>query len=293
MRPSGRSFRLLSAVLLSAFLLSALPAAGQTPDPPSAAPRFYLIHNANTRGDRTAIARAGALIIEVGHNYLLVEADPATAQSLRQLGYVLDGSPAVQAMMTPLGFPPADSDYHDYAEMVSEIDTVVAAHSAIVSKFSVGQSYEGRELWAVKISDNVNADEAEPEVLLTHGQHAREHLTIEQALYTLQLLTDNYGADEQITRLVDTREIYIFFNLNPDGSEYDIATGEYHWWRKNRQPSLTPSIAGTDLNRGAIRQDLAHIAGDGLRGLGRLTETKEAPHLSGHGHLSTLSHRRD
>jgi hypothetical protein len=46
-------------------------------------------------------------------------------------------------------------------------------------------------------------------------------------LYILHMLTDQYGADAQITDLVNTRETYIIFTVNPDGSEYDIATGTY------------------------------------------------------------------
>ena len=70
-----------------------------------------------------------------------------------------------------------------------------ADHPAIVSLFSIGMSYEGRAVWAVKISDNVGTDENEPEVLFTGHQHAREHLTVEMTLYILHLLADNYGID--------------------------------------------------------------------------------------------------
>ncbi|WP_328709560.1 M14 family metallopeptidase [Microbispora hainanensis] len=101
----------------------------------------------------------------------------------------------------------------------------------------------------VKISDNVAIDENEPEVLFTAHQHAREHLTVEMAIYLLRLFTDNYGGDAQITDLVNTREIWILPDLNPDGGEYDIATGSYRSWRKNRQPTSGSSGVGTDLNR--------------------------------------------
>jgi len=37
--------------------------------------------------------------------------------------------------------------------------------------------------------------------------------------------------------------------MNPDGGEYDIATGSYRSWRKNRQPNSGSSYVGTDLNR--------------------------------------------
>ncbi len=152
-------------------------------------------------------------------------------------------------LLQPLDFPPADSAYHNYAEMVSDIQAVVAAHPLIVSSFSIGKSYEGREIWAAKISDNVATDEAEPEVLFLGLHHAREHLTVEMTLYILHLLAEKYSSDTQIADLVNSREIYIIFDVNPDGGEYDIATGSYRSWRKNRQPNSGSSYVGTDLNR--------------------------------------------
>ena len=133
--------------------------------------------------------------------------------------------------------------------MVTDLQQVAAAHPDLVYAFSIGQSYEGRELWAAKISDNVATDEDEPEVLFIGQHHAREHITVEMTLYILHLLADKYGTDQQITDLVNTREIYIVFSTNPDGSEYDIATGSYRSWRKNRQPNSGSLYIGTDLNR--------------------------------------------
>ena len=122
-------------------------------------------------------------------------------------------------------------------------------HPAIVGRTVIGASHEGRELWAVKISDNVGVDEGEPEVLLTAGQHAREHLTIEMALYLIGELTSRYATDPRIRGIVDSREIWIVPNVNPDGSEYDISEDRYHAWRKNRQPNPSSDFVGTDLNR--------------------------------------------
>ena len=65
--------------------------------------------------------------------------------------------------------------------------------------------------------------------------HAREHLTTEQALALLRWLTRDYGTDETVTRLVDTREVFIIFALNPDGMRYDLTGAPYRAWRKNRQ----------------------------------------------------------
>jgi hypothetical protein len=146
-------------------------------------------------------------------------------------------------------FPPADSGYHNYAEMVASLDKAVADYPAIVQKFSIGKSYQGREIWAAKISDNVATDEPEPEVLFDSLHHAREHLSVEQDLAILRWLTVGYGTDPRVTRLVDRREIYIVFMVNPDGGEYDLTGNPYRAWRKNRQPNAGSSYVGTDLNR--------------------------------------------
>ncbi len=151
-------------------------------------------------------------------------------------------------------FAAKDSLYHSFTEMVTDIHAVEAAHPDIVHVFSIGKSYQGRDLWAAKISDNVATDESEPEILFDALHHAREHMTVEQALYLLHLLADNYGTDPTITNLVNTREIWIIFAVNPDGFVYDLTcTGSSHppycAWRKNRQPNASTSAIGTDLNR--------------------------------------------
>ncbi len=194
---------------------------------------------------RSAIAATGADIFEVGHDYVLVGATPGEAKALERLGLKLERFETREEFLD--AFPPADSAYHDYAEMVAELEQAAFDHPGVFSLFSLGTAYEGRTVWAGKVSDNVGVDEDEPEVLLTHHQHAREHLTVEMALYTLRILTDEYGVDPEITGLVDSREVWIVFDMNPDGGEYDIATGTYRSWRKNRQPNA--GSTGTDLNR--------------------------------------------
>jgi hypothetical protein len=234
-------------VFLSLFLLVGLSLALPATAQPVKNTGTYKISNVLDVHTRSAIAATGADIFEVGHDYVLVEATAREAKALKRLGLELTGFKTQKAFVE--AFPPADSAYHDYAEMVAELNQVAFDHPAIFSLFSLGLSHEGRTIWAGKISDNVGTDEDEPEVLFTHHQHAREHLTVEMALYTLHILTGEYGVDPQITGLVDSREIWIVFDMNPDGGEYDIATGSYVSWRKNRQPNAGSSYIGTDLNR--------------------------------------------
>ena len=91
------------------------------------------------------------------------------------------GPAAAAAAATP-DFPANMSGYHNYPEMVAEIQQAEADFPDIVHVFSIGKSYQGRDIWAAKVSDNVAQDEDEPEVLIDALHHAREHLTTEQAL---------------------------------------------------------------------------------------------------------------
>jgi carboxypeptidase T len=170
---------------------------------------------------------------------------------MRRLPALLAAVLLLLTMAAPVaaGFPSKDARYHDYAEMVAELNKAVADHPAIVQKFSIGESYQGRQIWAAKISDNVADDENEPEVLFDALHHAREHLTVEQALAVMRWLSDGYTTSSTIKGLVDTREIFIVFMVNPDGGEYDIGGSTYRAWRKNRQPNSGSSYIGTDLNR--------------------------------------------
>lgn len=147
-------------------------------------------------------------------------------------------------------YPAYDANYHDPGEMLLFIKTAEIAYPDIVRVFSIGKSYQGRDIWAAKISDNVAVDEPEPEVLVDALHHAREHLTVEQALYLLKTLAGDYGRDSTVTRLVDEREVFIVFAVNPDGWAYDLEPSTtYRGWRKNRQPNAGSSYVGTDLNR--------------------------------------------
>ena len=164
-------------------------------------------------------------------------------------GLLLLAVAAPVASVAAADFPAKDSRYHNYAEMVAELNKAVADHPAIVQKFSIGKSHQGRDIWAAKISDNVATDENEPEILFDGLHHAREHLTVEQTLAILRWMTDGYGVDPRVTRLVDRREIWIVFMVNPDGGEYDLTGSPYRAWRKNRQPNAGSTAIGTDLNR--------------------------------------------
>ena len=237
-----------------ALLLAAAPASA------AQKPRFYEVDGVRDMFDRTMISKRGAAIVEVDHGEVVASMTRREARRVRRLGYGLRplrargltgrraGRQGARARAS--AFPPADSGYHDYNETVAQINAVASAHPTLVQRYTLGNSYQGRPVYALKVSDNVALDEAEPEVMFTANQHAREHLTVEMALFLLGELASRYGSDARIANIVNTREIWIVPMVNPDGVEYDIATGTgYRSWRKNRQPNAGSSAVGTDLNR--------------------------------------------
>jgi hypothetical protein len=179
--------------------------------------------------------------------------------SLMVGGLVLLSAAALEASRAAAAdYPPKDRRYHSYPEMAAHIADVEAAHPDIIRIFSIGESYQGRRIWAAEVSDQVGVDEDEPEVLFDGLHHAREHLSAEMAIAILDWLAGRYGGStalaKRITKLVDTRRIWIVFMVNPDGLAFDISGGSYgggHYraWRKNRQPTPGVRAIGTDLNR--------------------------------------------
>ena len=125
--------------------------------------RIYRVENVRTAKDRAAVARTGVATVGTDHGALVVTASAADAVKLRRLRFrVLRGSrPRLPARAKGLrsraaAFPPADADYHSYEEMSDETAAIANAYPSIVTRQSIGTSYEGsRQIWALKISDNV------------------------------------------------------------------------------------------------------------------------------------------
>ncbi|RKZ15899.1 hypothetical protein DRQ53_07760 [bacterium] len=141
--------------------------------------------------------------------------------------------------------------YHTYAEMEVALQDLVASFPSICALSIIGTSIEGRNIYALKISDNVAQDEPEPEVLIMGNLHAREVMSVEVPLAFAEHLVNEYGSDPQVTAMVDAREVFILPMVNPDGHVYvenNNADDWWTWWRKNRRDNGDGTV-GVDLNR--------------------------------------------
>jgi subtilisin-like proprotein convertase family protein len=111
--------------------------------------------------------------------------------------------------------------YHTYEELTADLDSIASAHPTLCRLDSIGTGADpdsSRILWFMKISDNVNLEEDEPEFKYISTMHGDEPVGTEMCLYLIQYLMDNYGTDSLATFLVDETEIWIMPLMNPDGN---------------------------------------------------------------------------
>lgn len=141
--------------------------------------------------------------------------------------------------------------FHTYSESVAFMDSLHVRFPTLVSAgWSIGTTFQGRTIWAYRISDNADVDESEPEVLIDGTHHAREIMAAEFPIMFAEYLATRYATDPAIKWLVDNRELYLVPIVNPDGFVYNENTNPTGggMWRKNRSTQAGGQI-GVDLNR--------------------------------------------
>ncbi|PKK84350.1 MAG: hypothetical protein CVT49_04260 [candidate division Zixibacteria bacterium HGW-Zixibacteria-1] len=192
-------------------------------------------------------------IVSRGDDFIEIITDQQQLDRIKALGFgievIYDDITAFLQSRLPKGKDMGG--YKTLDEINSYLDGIILAHPAIVSqKVSIGQTIEGRDMWAVKISDNPEIDEDEPEILFTAAIHCREVITPEVLFYFMDFLTNNYKTDPEAAFLVDNREMWFIPLVNPDGYYYNevIEPDGGGMWRKNRRNNGNGTY-GVDLNR--------------------------------------------
>lgn len=107
--------------------------------------------------------------------------------------------------------------YHTYDQVKGLIEQIAESRPDIARLETYGTSQGGRPLVALKVSDNVQIDEDEPELLLTSATHGDEIITVEVLLSLLQEMIAGYGTNERLTNMINKSEIYFVMAVNPDG----------------------------------------------------------------------------
>jgi hypothetical protein len=213
-----------------------------------------------TPENKQRLAAEGFDLTEGDHGrYIEIYATGRQARSLRADGVATRRVTDITKAADPSDYTGSDAAWDvwtrydavpgDGKEQYEEQYDRVAA-KPFVKKESLGTTHLGRPIWAVKVTKDADTepDNSKPAVLYNAVQHAREWLAGETCRRTLDFFVNNYGqtgpaldtqgnpidglSAEDVTHLVDTRELWFECISNPDGYEYTFIP-DNRLWRKN------------------------------------------------------------
>lgn len=207
---------------------------------------YWMKIKAKDKYERGEIANTGAVIEVVKDDYVIAfgtedELELVKATGRLEQSFVYD--------VSVMDFPGKDSNFHNYDELMAAFKKLQMDAPDIVALEVVGQSIENRDIVNIRISTDLENSSKKPGISFVGTHHAREHLSTELPIQLAQYLVSEYKrGNPEIKKYVEGREINIIPLVNPDGSEWDISSGQYKAWRKNRRVNGNGTF-GVDLNR--------------------------------------------
>lgn len=145
--------------------------------------------------------------------------------------------------------------YLRYAELTETLHELADEYPSLLKVYSIGKSYEGREIWLAEItSQDTGPANEKPAFWVDGNTHAGEVTGSMAALYLIEALLSGYDEDETITRLVNEQTFYILPRLSPDGAErylttpYNLRATLRPWPDIEEQPGLHPEDVDGDGN---------------------------------------------
>ena len=162
--------------------------------------------------DVESINTSGGIISNITHFTATVYVTDESLARLQTLGFSFTEKSNAKDLETRGG-------YHGHAALTTELQAYADAFPSLTRLISLGDSVEGRELWAILITDNPDIEEDEPEFKWSSTMHGDEPIGTELSLYMIDLLLNNYARDDRITALVDETAIWFLPMMNPDGFE--------------------------------------------------------------------------
>ncbi len=149
--------------------------------------------------------------------------------------------------MTPSATPiPRFDTFYKHADLSRLLFDYAAAYPELIAVASIGKSFEGRDIWVVTATKKETGEAADKPAFWCDGNiHAAELTASTAVLYYLHQLVTGYDTDPQITRLLDTRVVYLCPRLNPDGAELALADAPRHIRSSTRRyPHDEPAVDG-------------------------------------------------
>ena len=139
--------------------------------------------------------------------------------------------------------------YYRYHALTEALEDFQRAYPSLAKLYSIGKSYAGRDIWCLELSNQeTGVAETKPGYYLDGNTHAGEVTGSMVCLYTIDWLLENFGKDEQATRILNTKVIYVLPRISPDGAELYLttpytlrsSTHEWHFPQYADPKGLTP-----------------------------------------------------
>ena len=127
---------------------------------------------------------------------------------------------AINQNLNALAWDDAWDTYPLHSEYVAKMNYYAATYPSICSLETIGTTVNGRPILMLKISDNVNSNEAEPEFMYTSSMHGNELTGYPLMIRLIDYLLTNYSSNNEVKSIINSTEIYINPLANPDGA-YD------------------------------------------------------------------------
>lgn len=187
------------------------------------------------------------LLEKDGRIYIVASPQDLIALNAKNIAYIFESNKYFPEKPRDLTIQEGvNGQFHSYAELERDLLTLVDNYPELALVTDIGDSLEQRNIYALKISDNVGMEENEASTIFLGCHHAREWISVEVPYLLGKYLVENYASSAEVKRLVDNCEIWIVPLVNPDGLEYSIHF--YRYWRKNMRNNGNGTY-GVDLNR--------------------------------------------
>jgi len=158
---------------------------------------------------------------EIYRNHACLYLTPDELKTLKQTGIEYTISiPDLNKWSASFGSALVPPGYYTFNQIKNIADSLATNFPDICRKVVFGYTPQLKELAALKISDNVNVDENEAEILFDGGIHGNEVGGSQNVIQFARELCLSYGSDAYITGLIDHREIWIYYCVNPFGRDY-------------------------------------------------------------------------
>lgn len=135
--------------------------------------------------------------------------------------------------------------YLNYEELREALRGFAEEFPELFSFYSIGESYEGREIWVTEVTNAATGEASEKPAFWVDGNtHAGEVTGSMTALYLMDYLLSGYGSEARVTRLLDEQAFYILPRLSPDGAErylttaYNLRATTRPWPFEEEEPGL-------------------------------------------------------